>query len=89
MGAYKQGAGNICTRHYNALDTVNDCLTTRGCEDNTRFGMARVLRCRFGIVQEDNCEVGTFNFWKGSKRQLTPPPVPQNGPSLHMHPHPL
>ena len=24
--------------------------------------MARVLRCRFGIVQEDNCEVG-IQFW--------------------------
>ena len=54
MRTYKQEAGilHATTKLWSLLMAAN---TTRGCKDNTRLGMARILRCRCGIVQEDDC----------------------------------
>ena len=48
--------------HLMSLCSVYGCLTARGYEYNTRLGMARVLICRCGIVQEDDCEVGIHHY---------------------------
>ena len=52
LRAYKQGASII-----HATTTLWSLwmAALRGCKDNTRLGMARILKCRCGIVQEDDC----------------------------------